>query len=97
VRPMFRTISGPVPCYQTGSGCSTVFWVVIAIPLVIVALATSGIVSDVFWGLAALMGLLATINRAYLGWKPSFLPLENSRKVCRRTAWGAGSLGGVLT
>jgi hypothetical protein len=48
VRPVFRTISGPVPGYQTGSGCSTVFWVVIAIPLVIVALATSGIVSDVF-------------------------------------------------
>jgi hypothetical protein len=43
-----------------------VFWVVIAIPLVIVALATSGIVSDVFWGLAALMGLLAAINLAYL-------------------------------
>ncbi len=31
------------------------------------------------------------------GWKPSFLALENSRKVCRQTAWGAGPLGGVLT
>jgi hypothetical protein len=42
-----------------------VFWVVIAIPLLIVALATSGIVSDVFWGLTALMGLLAAINLAF--------------------------------
>lgn len=63
-RPVFRRIAGPVPSYQTGAGCSTVFWVVIAIVLLIVGLATSGIVSDVFWGLAALMGLLAAINLA---------------------------------
>ena len=44
-RPVFRTISGRVPSYQTGAGCGTVFWVVIAIPLLIVALATSEILS----------------------------------------------------
>jgi hypothetical protein len=51
--------------YESGTGFSAAFWIVIAVPFLIVALATAGVVSDVFWGLAGLLGLLALTNLAY--------------------------------
>jgi hypothetical protein len=49
---------------------------VIAVPFVAVGNLTSGVVSDVFWGLAAFWVLLAVVNLAYFvtghgrgGWK----------------------------
>src|SRR5947209_5569846 len=51
--------------FQTGTGCSTVFWVVVAAPFAIVGLFSSGLLSNIFYGIAAFFGLLMLVNLAY--------------------------------
>jgi hypothetical protein len=72
----FQPSPGPHPSYETGTGCGAAFWFVIVVPFAVVGVFTSGVVSDVFWGLAGLWVLLAVVSLAYFvtghgrgGWK----------------------------
>jgi len=58
-------VRGPGAHYTTGAAFGAGFWLVAALPLVLVARSTSGIVSDVFYGVAALFALLGVICFAF--------------------------------
>ena len=50
---------------EGGTGCGRTFWLVAAIPAAIVALSTSGVVSDELWSVAGLFGVSAVVKSRF--------------------------------
>jgi hypothetical protein len=47
--------------YKSGTGLGGIFWLVVAIAAASVALSTSGVVSEAFWGVAGLFFVLTLV------------------------------------
>jgi len=58
-RPRLRPVLAV--SYDTGTGFGGSVWLVVALLFLVVASVTSGVLSDVFWALAGLFGLMAVV------------------------------------